>query len=127
MGYLALNLWICHLVISKVGLIFIDAEILRAGNEQLLDELEEGVIILQAETKEIVFHNNAANQISCLDQNFEASQSLVVNSHTNNLQMDLQVFAHIDKEMFKQTIIDTAKVAEKINQSEDYKTLLEVV
>ena len=41
--------------------------------------------------------------------------------------MDVKVFAHIDKEMFKQTIIDTAKVAEKIKASEDFKTLLEVV
>ena len=57
------------MTITKVGMIFVDAEILRAGNEQILNELEEGVIILQAESKEIVFSNNAANRISYTNHN----------------------------------------------------------
>ena len=47
----AFYLWIGHLVMTKVGMLFVDAEIMRAGNEQLLNQLEEGVIILQKETK----------------------------------------------------------------------------
>ena len=74
----ALNLWICHLTITKVGMIFIDAEILRAGNEKVLNELEEGVIILQAESKETVFCNDAANRISYVDiNNSDGSESML--------------------------------------------------
>ena len=45
MAWHSFNLWICHICITKVGMIFVEAEILRQGNEELLNNLEEGVII----------------------------------------------------------------------------------
>ena len=39
-----------HLIITKVGMIYVEAEILRTGNEELLNNLEEGVIILENES-----------------------------------------------------------------------------
>ncbi len=44
--WLALTLSFYHLVITKVGMVYIDAEVLREGNTETLDNLEEGVIIL---------------------------------------------------------------------------------
>lgn len=41
----AISFTCCHLIITKVGMIFVDAEVLREGNEQLLNNLDEGVII----------------------------------------------------------------------------------
>ena len=40
-------LMICHLVIKKTGFIYVESEILREGNEQLLNNLEEGVLIIE--------------------------------------------------------------------------------
>ena len=97
----AFTLWIGHLIIVKVGMIFIHAEILRAGNEQLLNELEEGVIILDTETKEVVFCNKAANRITFMDPNSESNESLLQNKRIRNHHMDLQIFAHIERELFK--------------------------
>ena len=37
--------WFIHLCITQVGLYYVQSEILRIGNEQLLDNLEEGVVI----------------------------------------------------------------------------------
>ena len=59
MGLQAFFVWICHICIVKVGMIFVEAEILRTGNEQLLDDLEEGVIIQKDETNETLFMNKA--------------------------------------------------------------------
>ena len=42
-------------------MIYADAEILRTGNEQLLNNLEEGVIIQEKDTQEIIFMNKSAN------------------------------------------------------------------
>ena len=42
-----LNMFIIHWIITKIGFLFIDAEMLRLGNDALLDNLEEGVIILE--------------------------------------------------------------------------------
>ena len=51
--WLALTLMFNHLVISKVGMVYIDAEVLREGNTETLDNLEEGVIILDEADLEI--------------------------------------------------------------------------
>ena len=34
-----------HVIITSAGLLFVEAEILRCGNEHILDSLQEGVII----------------------------------------------------------------------------------
>ena len=55
-----LNLFFIHWVITKVGFLFIDAEVLRRGNEKLLDSLEEGVVILEENSNKILYYNAAA-------------------------------------------------------------------
>ena len=42
---------------------------MRIGNEQLLDNLEEGVVIQNEETKEIIFINEAAKRIGAAKSN----------------------------------------------------------
>ena len=61
---LALTLWMGHLVITSVGLIFVESDILRNGNEELLNSLEEGVIIQTEDTHEVVFINEVGKKIS---------------------------------------------------------------
>ena len=56
----SLNLLIIHLMVVKVGMLYCDAEVLRGGNEQLLDGIEEGVIILEEESLDILYYNAAA-------------------------------------------------------------------
>lgn len=68
----SINLLIIHLVVTKWGLIYIDSELLREGNQQLLDNLEEGVIILDETNLDILFKNKAATRIS-LKQDLEDS------------------------------------------------------
>ena len=47
---LIMFLMICHLVITKTGFIYVESEILREGNEQLLNNLEEGVMIIEEQS-----------------------------------------------------------------------------
>ena len=49
-----------HIVINLIGLLFVDAVILREGNEQLLNDLKEGVIIMDEATGLVLFVNKAA-------------------------------------------------------------------
>ena len=44
-----------------------------------------------------------------------------------DLQMDLQIYAPIDKDIFKQTIVDTNKVVSLLSGANDYHTLNEVI
>ena len=54
---------LAHLVITSAGLLFVEAEILRRGNENVLDSLQEGVIILSEDSKEMHYLNKAARNI----------------------------------------------------------------
>ena len=40
-----LNLLLSHGTITAIGFVYVKAEILNMGNEQMLDNLEEGLII----------------------------------------------------------------------------------
>ena len=53
-----------HVVITSAGLLFVEAEILRQGNDSILDGLKEGVIILSEDTSEIHYWNRAAKNMS---------------------------------------------------------------
>jgi hypothetical protein len=48
-----MNLLIIHIIVTKVGMIYIEAEVLREGNEQTLNNLEEGVIIVDEKDLQI--------------------------------------------------------------------------
>ena len=52
-----------HCIITKVGLIYIDAEVMSSGHDALLNGLEEGLIIADEHTKEMQFANIAAKRI----------------------------------------------------------------
>ena len=52
MLYMAFNLLTIHLIITKWGLIYVESEIVREGNTMLLNDLAEGVIILEQESLE---------------------------------------------------------------------------
>ena len=60
---MAFNVWIIHICITKVGMIYIEINVLRMGNEQLLNNLEEGVVIQEESTTEIKFLNTAAKHL----------------------------------------------------------------
>ena len=55
---------LAHIVITMAGLLFVEAEILRCGNENILDSLQEGVIILSEDKNEMHYLNRAARNIS---------------------------------------------------------------
>ena len=50
-----------HLVITKVGMVYIESEVLREGNDQTLDNLDEGVVILDEKEMKIRYYNKAAS------------------------------------------------------------------
>ena len=57
-----LNLTLCHMIINSVGMLFVEADILRTGNEHLLNNLKEGVIIMDKESGMVKFANTAAKK-----------------------------------------------------------------
>ena len=42
---------------------YVEAEVLREGNEQILNNLQEGVIILNEKTQDVQFRNKTAETL----------------------------------------------------------------
>ena len=57
------NILSMMIILRKVGMIYIDAEVLREGNDATLNNLEEGVIILKTDDLQIQFQNKAAEKV----------------------------------------------------------------
>ena len=58
------NLFLYHVIINWVGTLFVRAEINRMGNEEVLDNLEEGVVLLADDDQSnmVRFANKAARK-----------------------------------------------------------------
>ena len=57
-----LNIYWMHLIVTKAGYLYIESEVLRGGNEEILDGLEEGVVIIGEANKNILYYNAAATR-----------------------------------------------------------------
>ena len=56
------NIVLMHIVLTWVGQLFAESEVLKEGNVNILDNLEEGVIILKDDEKrEILYSNTSAS------------------------------------------------------------------
>ena len=54
---LAVYCYLFYLGISWVGIKFLGSELPREGNEQLLEDLKDGVFIVEEETDKVRYHN----------------------------------------------------------------------
>ena len=85
-----------HLITTKAGMINSEAEVLREGNEQILDNLDEGVVILNEKLNKIRYYNKAAsvsqNTLNSADNEKEAKPD-----YTSFIKENKQkLFAKID-------------------------------
>ena len=55
--WLCFNMLICHLIVTKVGMIFVEAEVLKGSNAHSLDNLDKGLIIMDEQDFSITYVN----------------------------------------------------------------------
>ena len=58
------NFLLIHFVITSVGLLFVSSEMTREGNEDILNNLKESVILAEQGTGKIVFANTSAKRLN---------------------------------------------------------------
>jgi len=77
--WLLFNSTFAHLMLTWGGKLFVKAEILREGNEELLNNLKEGVFIIAEDSGIVLFLNEAAKKFNIrLNCNFSMSQIGVI-------------------------------------------------
>lgn len=101
---LTLGYFIIQAIFTQLGFNFLGAEIERNSNNQLLDDLQEGVIILDQHSRDVLFSNQAAK--TCLSMKPLASEgpddphmrepSTGRTTAAKLFALDLEVFAELD-------------------------------
>lgn len=109
-----LNVTMAHLVINWTGNTYMNAEISKVGNEGLLNNLKEGVIIVDEESSLVFFVNQAAKRF-----NIKPNVSLTINldkegEDTEHGKVDEfwedEKLAHIDKSLLRSPNLDSKKM-----------------
>ena len=83
--YLAASFWVLinvtclNLVITKVGMIYVDAAVLREGKDETLENLNEGLVILDENDLEVLYYNKAA----FVQKNVHQESATVINLDIN--------------------------------------------
>jgi len=96
-------------------MLYIDAKVLREGNDATLNNLEEGVVILKTKDLKIQFQNKAADKVKrkILDVGLPADTDIFTEESAKN-------FVKIDDDLLKlKTIVDTNDVINKLKDSDD--------
>ena len=90
-----------HIIVTSAGYLFVEAEILRQGNQGLLDGLEEGLIILE---------NDKDKQYSTLFLNESVKQQIKIifkgQKGEAKLRIDEKKFALCPIQIFTKSIAD---------------------
>ena len=117
--WFVINIFVTHLVITWVGKLFAKAQVLKSGNENILENLEEGVVILdESDRSEILYFNLAAtgckrHQMSDLQTEGPVTQILSKPNVAEMLQENnLKQFAPVRKSIFTSTTADTSAVVQ---------------
>ena len=61
--WLGISLWLIHLVVTSVGMTLVNAQILNEGNEQLLNNSDQGILIFDQISEELMFANKAVSKL----------------------------------------------------------------
>ena len=111
------------------GKYFVQGEVLRMGNDSILDGLEEGVIIKDELTDEIIYINKAAKQMSTKKSDCSGLENEADNTLVNELfDEELKNMAYVDSKIFTDVyLVDTIKTIEVIQAINDYESFQSVI
>lgn len=90
-------------------MIFTEAEVLRQGNELLLNNLKEGVVILEEENQVVAFVNESAKNLK-VQANVEFE--ITLSNENNKFDRNAKSFARVDPKMLR--VGDDTELAESI-------------
>ena len=92
-------------------MLYAETEVLRAGNDAVLDSLQEGVVILEegAKDNDGILYSNAAAQ------------------GKKEFSIMSKQFCVIDKEVFNGPILDTNKTIQNLEAVEDYLSITQII
>ena len=119
-----------HIAISYIGLLYAKSEIMRDGNDQVLNSLKEGLFVIDEAKGRMRFINKAGYDI--LKENYLTSASRLSDDTHNTkdsfVDREKKQFALIDKKMFEVGLVkDSHQLAKKILAVNTYESLDDII
>ena len=116
---------ILYYMSSWVGTLFVQSELPRESNERLLNDLKEGLFIIDEQDSQIIFRNKAAKRIN--DQ-LETECDVTLISDRNMFNRAIHQFWPIDpKEMLNSDDIDKKFKEIVLQESNDCFTIDQII
>ena len=91
-----LTFWLIHLTMNHIGLLYVEVGLLRSGNKSLLNNLNEGLVILDQNDSNILFANDAAKIFNIKTNKALSLCQERVNIENEKLDLNSKNFAEID-------------------------------
>ena len=93
--YLSINCLSVYIVMNYLGLLYVKSEILRKGNESILNDSKDGIIIMDQATEMVMFINTAAKALNIREMS-QFSINILTENNELKVDMNSQLFAQID-------------------------------
>lgn len=94
--WLSFNMLICHLIVTKVGMIFVEAEVLKDSNAHSLDNLDKGLIIMDEQDFSITYVNKVIQDLK-LGTSESLSASTKMTDEAEKIDGQIQFLSPISK------------------------------
>lgn len=125
--WLGVQLWLVHMLVTKIGLTLVESQILHAGNQQLLNSLDQGLIIFDSISREQLFVNKAVSERQMDVESFNSLSIQEGQAVYNKIVSEDKIFAKLDLKLFKSASVNAAEICEHISSLSDFKNLKEIV
>ena len=118
-----------HCIYSKIGLLVVELSIYKDGHEGLLNNLEEGLIIMDENTRELKFVNKAAKQYI----NRRPHNSTIIDGGLDSTDDSLTIdwskimFALVPTTIFSDAFADVAKAVNDVIALQEFVSLESII
>ena len=118
-------LLLIHMAVTWVGIKLTTKTTKTSGNDchdQILNNLKQGVVLVDRRSKKVLFVNSVAEKFQIYK---DSAFSMRMSSENGTHQFDMrkQAFAHVNRDMFTNSTIDSDLLEQQLKALNDFKSL----
>lgn len=127
---ISINTCMIFLFLKWVGINYVEVETMRAGNETLLNNVTEGIVIVDEQHGQQTFLNKTAKRfLASMKEAYSGSRGVFSTDGKEIFDKSLKQFSQMDTSIFDcgDNLLDRDKVIKRIKENSNYKSLDEII
>ena len=118
-------MFVIHSFVTLVGFLFVKSEIQGLGNEKLLNNFQEGLIIAQKDSGKLLFANKKAESLNkYLHEELSTEEN---KQHFSVFERSEKQFAQINPSMLKDCKLDSEQILDGLDSLKEYISFEQVI